>query len=716
MASEKFAELVKLGPFKGVDYTTADPFENPESADSAPNVDSTRNLEAMQTARGRSLIPYTNLTHATYGYNALALYYQTYTSGPTGYLGQRYLLASRDLGYTGYGGVDALGIDSQTVQGDVTVTNAAPFSQAVNAFGTTWTNAGQQIGTPRPTTTFPISTALKWQYALGDFISQTYYYAYTVLFTPGVTPSGRYGYTPTTQETSPAGGLATQTLVPPFSVIITGTNGNPVITVGSGATLNVWSGSLADGTAWYVNIYRQSTAQTFWTLVASAVEQVPLALDGDFPYYFYPGADVQQLNNGTAFTDDYTDAQIAGNVELDLYHDPPPFLTYTQANPGGNIYPGYGTTTVGGNYGVTFTHQNCMWAWCVMYENIQSAYYPNTNIQSQLWYSDFGVAWSFNAAEHVLLVGNETFNALPGLGGGYNGYVGNQPMGALSTGAQALLFTRKSFYILDGVDSSTWFIYKRGDKTCISQGSITLCGTEACWLSDEGPMAYQGGQANLIGEAIRLFIDGYTYEDRAASVGWYQNRTWYLAFPTQNVTWAYYFPSKVWLQLPYAPTSVVTATAEVDSYLYPNHPYGYTAAFGLRLTSASQAVVDLMNAAETDLGNAITATWNSPLVDSGKPGWRKTYHFISVEAPIQTGVTCTVTIVIYDLNGVSVTKTLTFNLALGPVTNLVIPDQPKGFACTVTVTLTNAVGATTPATIYAVTVVGTPGEAWSMRT
>jgi hypothetical protein len=361
---------------------------------------------------------------------------------------------------------------------------------------------------------------------------------------------------------------------------------------------------------------------------------------------------------------------------------------------------------VGSNEGIIFAHQNCMWCWCVTPPEDSQI-----SAQSELWYSTYGVPWSFNAATQVLLIGNEEPMSVPLPNNGrYTGSVtqGDQPMGAVSLGAQAMLFKRRSFYILDGVDSSTWFVYKRGDKTCISSASITVCGTIVCWLSDEGPIAYEQGQATLIGEELRLLLEGYASTDKANSVGFYQNRTWFLSFPATGVTWAYYFPLKVWRQLPYACLSVASIPSE-----YPIGGSNIGTTYALRSDSS---YVDAWNYSETDLGNGVVATWNSPLVDSGKPTFRKTYHYVGVQAPVQPGVTAVVTVTVYDINGQSTTAVLDFNLGIGPFQALYIPNEPKGFMAQVSVTLANTNTATTPATIYSVTVGGTPGEAWAVRT
>jgi hypothetical protein len=96
---------------------------------------------------------------------------------------------------------------------------------------------------------------------------------------------------------------------------------------------------------------------------------------------------------------------------------------------------------------------------------------------------------------------------------------------------------------------------------------------------------------------------------------------------------------------------------------------------------------------------------------------RKFYRYVTVGAPIQTGVTATVYFTAYDMVGSGQQVTLNFDLSVAAYQTQSIPaNASRGYYGQVTITLNNSVSATAPAIIYNVVVSGEMGEALDQPT
>lgn len=282
MADAKTPALIKLGPFKSVDYTTAGPDLPPGVGAAASNVDTQRQPGAMASARGRL--------------NVVAL-----TGGGTiGTLAQiNRVTGSRQIVASINGGANQVVLYNPDTATQITSAGGANFSQAVQFGNVLFTNTNSQI---RPGSSF---NSYPWTFAFlgptialtpapaGNLAPATYYYAMTTVVT---FPDGA------TQESTPSPGAN-----PPYAnnvAAVTALPAGNVITLS--ITSGSFSGTLANGATWTTNIYRQSTNQPTWYLAGNAT--------------------------GAAFNDNSSDPTIAANQQL-LFRSQLPLGFMTIATP-----------------------------------------------------------------------------------------------------------------------------------------------------------------------------------------------------------------------------------------------------------------------------------------------------------------------------------------------------------------------------------------------
>jgi hypothetical protein len=254
---------------------------------------------------------------------------------------------------------------------------------------------------------------------------------------------------------------------------------------------------------------------------------------------------------------------------------------------------------------------------------------------------------------------------------------------------------------------------------------------QAFWLAPEGPYTFLGTGPQYIGMKVRETIDAVPYSDRINAVGFMLGLTWYLSFPASNFTLMYYTPTGDWSYLPYAVTAASFQSSNPRIYEGAAAPYNNNSrqgeVIGARAVALGTApAVDRWATGETDLGAPVTASWTSPLTQSGKPQMRKTYSYIILSAPFQPGtaqVTLTIdpnnpartgaagtanapqvfTTPVIDLSGASYAQPETRHIYR------VSPDL-RGYQAQVTVTYTNTTGQTSGMAIYDVAVLGTYDE------
>lgn len=561
---------------------------------------------------------------------------------------------------------------------------STPYATQAFQYGTAlYTNYGYQLRSDKGSAPFGL---FLWQYALDEepfsatsgtfpvwtlaagtgtnLAPQEYYYTFTVTIT---FPDG------STQETSP-----TNTAFAPFALNYTlSAAGAIAITPGTGTTGIAWSGTHPDGSTWTTNVYRMSTAQPTFFFAASVT-----------------GAQTFVYN------DDQADATIAANAQLSLYRDQPPVCPTTTG----------GVTTY--NPGVVFTHKDR--AWCfVLVQNAATDNQP----QCQLWYSDYGTAWSFNSVYQVLLVGNGDTALNPV----YDGY-GDGPAAAIVLASTVLLLKDQTLFTLWGDDQTTFIVRLVGSYGCVSPTSAADCDELGCWFGSTalygvGVYACDGfSKPQYISEDIRLALQPLS-SDWDNAVGFYANASYYLSFPNSSITFIYHFPSKKWRTLPYA-TSFAYAIPNDQPPAPAEQTYNEIIAVRPGTTE-----IDCWDAAETDLGNPIIATWTTLLRDGGRPWAQKNYAFVGVANPLQpVGVEAYITLSVWDYDGALTTTRYpevgTIDLSKTVWTPLHIPQGGnKGFIAQVTVTLINAPNATAPATIFKVVVAGSTDErVWAVPT
>jgi hypothetical protein len=212
---------------------------------------------------------------------------------------------------------------------------------------------------------------------------------------------------------------------------------------------------------------------------------------------------------------------------------------------------------------------------------------------------------------------------------------------------------------------------------------------------------------NISNKVLNLLLEILPTQQQQA-VGFYADLTWFLSFPANGFTIAYYLPTQEWTQLPYATNSVAFAT-QVPADLYGA---GYKWNQVLAVRAGTNIIDAWMLGQESDLGLGTSVSWTSPPSDSGNAHAEKDYQFVSLEAPVQTGVATVVLTVLAGGGNVS-TSTQTFDLSKGPIQmQRVQQANCRGYLAYVTVSFATAPGATQPIQIYAVEIGGNSNRSW----
>ncbi|MGB8839742.1 MAG: hypothetical protein WCC64_01610, partial [Aliidongia sp.] len=316
----KYETLIRSGPFRGIDASTADTDASPEDANFSSNIDTQRYVSGMVTARGRI-----NLGALTGGNTVTDMDQMALT--PT----IRNTIVSLSNNSAAAFNPDVGPGATQTV-----IASGVGFT-GIEQFGSQlFTNSGQQFYATGGTI---INQAASWQF---DSAANGQSYQFTIVNGPPFLAAQTYYYAVANIYTINALGISQQAS-PHGAFLVNGSYPNTVgplnpsssyiqfTTTSPGGA--IWQSTLFGGTVTAdTAIYRQSTNQPIWVLVASSKTGL--------------GGNYVQLVNGTVWNDQASDAAIAANPQLDLYRDVPP------------VSPS--------NQGVIFTHMNRMWNFVVV--------------------------------------------------------------------------------------------------------------------------------------------------------------------------------------------------------------------------------------------------------------------------------------------------------------------------------------------------------------
>jgi len=658
----KAQKLIQLRAFRGIDYTTADPDQSLQDAAGGYNADTFRQPGAMTTTRGP--LQFATLPSApTFG--GLVRYGNPSLVG--GAADTEYVVSTAG-GMMRYSSASGL---------TTTITNGVAFNSGFQFGNSIYTNGGQRIMLTTSGSTVT-ANAYSWYYrnqvnvsttplvnitgagAAGPFVSGTLYcYATTTLttFADGSTQESGVTYI----FTFPLGEYFAITAAANYTTIN--------LTTTAAASYIVWYGTNADGSTWTTNLYRLSSTQPNWYYVGNA-----------------NAGSVGSATTGT-FADTNSDATIAANAQIqtDLYPNP--------ASAAFNA----GVT----NYGPVFHHKERAWQFALFANTIST----NSLTQCQLWFSDAGLPYQFHSAQ-VLLVGSDSDNdaANPtNTAVSYLGTATDHPMGGLSLSSVAILFKKRSTWIVYGDDPSTFVPRKMWDLGCVGPAAFSVCEDVFCWVSESGAYMSDGSTKTYIGEPMRLAWAEYADYILNAAICWYGNRTWFVKIGV--TVYRYYLPKGVWLPPQTTGAGQIAAVASTISDIGPNNQQGDPFNAMVVATSSTLSYWEGADGAASGIGNA---EWITPISDSGEPGVEKEYQWIVVNGPIQPGA---VLQVVVESQGYGGTRQATakFDLGLGPTLVSECGDVNgalTGFMAQMTITLTPPAGSTTYSTLYSVELQG----------
>ena len=685
MATEAVRELIRLGPFKGLDTTTADLYLPPGYATIAENVNSWRFPGAFTTPKGRTNVGTVRFTNASpFSVYALAAYYPDDST-------QRFIVSpSTPLAntFTGTGIFDMeSGLTAPVTFGTTTPAGLGAFDQGVQMGNAVYLNNGLQYSDANPgkayywqapAPTFLQSYTVTAQTASPVMPAGTYIYAFTWnVCRPGLSDDFTMG-----QETNPYGDEPSG-LTYMYQAAVDGVTQNILIS-------GTFTGTLPDGSTYYTRIYRQSYNQPFWSLVVDLTD-----------------------SSVSSYVDYASDESIAGNTPLaDSRWAPPNVLLAA---------PSYQPTMM--QAWPIESHKNRMWMFTAVPDTRNTTTTLENDVpQLQLWYSNYGRPWEFDAVEQVLLVEDEdtpnfpytqTTNCFRIQGSTY----GEWPVALASMGGLLCVFKRQSMWIIIGDDQNTFTPQKVAQIGCIARHSVTKTPGAVYWLSEQGAYFYDGNGPQYISEKIRGTLEKYE-ASLGGAVGFYSNLTWYLSIPgALGVTFAYYIPAREWYQLPYftpaayySPASPQTAGSTKNNQV-------------LAVRDVDQSKLDVWFVDNTDLGESVTGTWAGPLTDSGLPAEQKSYEYITVLAPYQANAVATATLTVDPGMPTQSITTYTIPLDEGETRHVVRvsdPDSggnaPLGYLAKLQVTGTSPGTITTPVTIYSAAVWGTAFRKLTLQT
>lgn len=680
-------DLLAVRPFLGLDASSDPYFLQEGHGAQASNVDVSYRLGAFATAHGRALYGAVNVPagYTIQGHSWLV----SFVGDHPDTVRRIYVFSAVNGTGGSYQGwyEQSTGITTQ-------LPNAQPFTQAVQFGSALWTNGGDKIY-------FLTNGKLdsdEWQ------LSVPYSYAYqvtgTYATTAGNAPSDTYTYAITLRkaESWSVGTVIPFTFAPDidslqesspiFSTSVTVVAGQqPGFTVPTSIGLSsLIQGLTVGGDTYYGCVYRSSVLNPTYVFV-------------DYM------ANLQGMNDHTgqfSIIDTYSADQIADNAYLTIHHDPPPILGLTYS--GATALNSTPSTVQQAQQQVSFTyrnpafitkHKSRMWTF-TLYPTEAIGPTPSVStlsFQPQLWFSDYGVPWSHNAAKGFLLVGPEDTPGNAPIDSNANafppwepGQLEDTPMGLATTGSILCALKTQSFWIVQG-DTPAEFIPRRAfDIGCMASNSITTAEGGVFWLAPQGVYFFDGGAPAYISEPVRGLLEAQTWADRQAAVGSYRDRTFFLSIG--STTYCYYTPTKKWYTRPYGCTLAISAPFNQNQLLFLE---------GSSLYSVDAAVA-------SDLGSAIVSTWQSAVSDSGAPGKLKEYRMLQVVAPNQPG-TIKVTLTLDPNFATASTQSWTWKPSLGNGA-FVASINKAGYEAQLTIEATTDTGASAPMIIRSAVVHG----------
>jgi hypothetical protein len=725
MAADQYTELIKLGPFLGIDVGTAEPYVTPGFGVDAINVNCARMKGALMPERGRTQIA--NFSPQLASINVVV--------SCIGAANTPYFLVQ---GFNASNVLTTLLMNAST-GAITTVSGALQFTQAVQYGQVIYTNGGQRFFIAAD-----ITKMYYWQYLPASntntlVFSQSNAVATTLVSGPITvgdtltTTINGTGVTYTVVQADAAGGLnvlmqhiatainANATVgalvTAQFVTSAFGTQNAPLIiisannpgTAGNAITLAVSTSGGATET------YTASGAH-----LAGANSNLGNITPG---VYFYVFTQVTTMPDGSTSETSVYPAQFANPFFINIVNGGTNAITindsgvykFTGTNADGttyttNIYrqssnqagyflvgnastnaafvdtfpdyiiaqnamlavhrdvPPLGTGGYPINYAFLAVHKNRVW----VFATVQPA--GNFGLpQVQLWYSNFARPWEFDDVNQVLLLESDV-DSTDQTFGTYTSVYGNDPKGLAVVGTQLVAFKKHETWVVYGDNSpggANPFIQRQLFTIgAVSTGSITPAVGGVFWLSEHGVYFFDGSAPQYDTKRITsylrsvpLTVTAASVTDQAASTGFFAGLCWYLSFPTLGYTLIYDTVGGEWVgRLPYATQSAYAIDYTVSA---PASNYqnlsANTGSFNEVVVARGTFLDHWLADPNLDLGNAQTCSFAGAQTDSGQSSYEKQYRYVTLLAPIQNAVA----IVTLNVdNGVSPAKIYTVQFDL----------------------------------------------------
>ena len=289
----------------------------------------------------------------------------------------------------------------------------------------------------------------------------------------------------------------------------------------------------------------------------------------------------------TTYTDNLADSAVTGQ-SLTIFRDPPPAFRYIAAHQGRIM--GFGTSAD----------------------------------PSQLWFSNYNEPWGFNPVSNTRPVGENNF--------------GDGAVAMASLGSTLMLFKRRSCYTLVGSTDADFDVYPLFEIGCASAFSVAVLEGTVFWESNQSVWAYNGYSRENISDGayqksnIKAIFDSLNPTERAQACGFIYDHGYYLSLPTRGKTYLYDIRSQSWWPLGFAAS---VACADLED---PDHD-------PLVIGVGPDGTVAQWFATSNDLEADMPAYVVTGIQDSGDIRSTKTYDSFRLRAPIQSqGIKATVTL------------------------------------------------------------------------
>ncbi len=280
---------------------------------------------------------------------------------------------------------------------------------------------------------------------------------------------------------------------------------------------------------------------------------------------------------------------------------------------------------------------------------------------SGCWFSNYKEPWGWDLLNQYFSVGKSS--------------VQDFAQGLASLGSILVFFKQFSTWALYGDDPTSFVHRKILDIGCIAPRSITVALGVVFWLSKDGAWMFDGQQPTRISTNIQSTLLALSTSDLSRAVGFYRNGVWYLSLPAQGVTYCYNIATQEWYKIGWAAETAYydPSVEEVDG------------------SRPGLGNIDTWFAASTDLGASIGASFVGKIDDSGMPQAKKTYRYIELVAPIQSGQLATVTVV-FDPGVNQASTSRSVDLSAYPIRKQIsIPPPHKAYQAQVSITTSSTI-------------------------